>query len=70
VATVPSDDLENAENGFSYLDFDFEAPDGEGGEISPTADLTAGGISAVQSLLPDLEARAAQMDAENEDLAW
>ena len=38
--------------------------------LSPTADLTAGGISAVQGMLPDLEARAAQMDAENEDLAW
>ena len=57
-------------NDCRYLDFDFEQ-DGDGGNVlSPTADLTAGGISAVQGMLPDLEARAAQMDAENEDLAW
>ena len=55
---------------FSYVDFQFDTLSPSGG-TEPSAEVTRGGIAAVHSLLPDLEARAAQMDAELEgELAW
>lgn len=60
------DDLDE----FTYVDFQFDTLSPSGG-TEPSAEATKGGIAAVHSLLPDLEARAAQMDADLEgELAW
>lgn len=53
---------------FSYVDFELDTLSPSGGQ---SAEATAGGMAAVHSLLPDLEARAAQMDAELAgEFAW
>ena len=60
------DDLDE----FSYMDFQFDSSS-PSGRSEPSVEVTRGGIAAVHSLLPDLEARAAQMDAELKgEFAW
>lgn len=58
------DDLDE----FSYVDFELDTLSPSGGQ---SMEATRGGIAAVHLLLPDLEARAAQMDAELAgEFAW
>jgi hypothetical protein len=60
------DDLDE----YSYVDFQLDTLSPSGG-TEPSAEVTKGGIAAVHSLLPDLEARAAQMDADLDgEFAW
>jgi len=61
----------NAAGGFSYYDIPVELGDGDSGEGFNDAGTNVAGMAKVQELVEgSLEARAAQLDAENDGMAW